>query len=226
MKKSLLSLYLILCWHVTRLPVTGLVFPASSAFQVTILVSAPVENPIRKIFWNWGIQSNYDLPFSPQNFINVPLWPNKWEVDDRRKRRELLSDHDFQGNQTWGKIAERYGGNDMEKHPSDFTAGELYYSLENLLTSYGFHETCLLRSVCELARHPFDDAHTNLLTEILKFILSPSLHEAFSDTETLYRDVYEAAERNGFLQYDCAELYSECQEDLLTTLTNVIEINM
>ena len=38
--------------------------------------------------------------------------------------------------------------------------------------SYGFHDTCLMRSVCELARHPFADDQQNILTEILTFILT------------------------------------------------------
>lgn len=42
--------------------------------------------------------------------------------------------------------------------------------------SYGFHETCLLRSVCELARHPFADDQQNILTEILTFILTYELN--------------------------------------------------
>uniref|UniRef100_A0A1I8MIX2 Uncharacterized protein n=1 Tax=Musca domestica TaxID=7370 RepID=A0A1I8MIX2_MUSDO len=224
---SLLSLFLIvLCWRITLTSVSALLFPAASTLQLTVLVSAPVENPFRKIYWDWGIQINYDMPFSPKNFINVPIWPNKWEDEfegESRRRRELLGDHEAQGNLTWWQIAERYGGNDLHKHPSDFTAGELYYALENLLISHGFHETCLLRSVCELARHPFDNAHRNLLTEIVTFVLSPSLHDAFSETEALYREAYEIAERNGFLQYSCAELYSECREDILTALTSLIE---
>lgn len=114
--------------------------------QLTVLVSAPVENPFRKIYWDWGIQINYDMPFSPKNFINVPIWPNKWEDEfegESRRRRELLGDHEAQGNLTWWQIAERYGGNDLHKHPSDFTAGELYYALENRLIRYEQHERCL-----------------------------------------------------------------------------------
>ncbi|XP_061400297.1 uncharacterized protein LOC133336020 [Musca vetustissima] len=225
---SPLPLWLIICWQFTQTSVAALFFPAASTLQLTVLVSAPVENPVRKIYWDWGIQANYDLPYTPQNFINVPIWPNKWEdefEEEIRRRRGLHEDHDKSVNHTWWRIAEKYNEDVANKHPSDFTAGEFYYAMENLLISYGFHETCLLRSVCELARHPFDDAQKNLLTEILTFVLSPSLHEAFSDTEILYRDVYEAAERNGFLHYNCAELYSECEEDLLTTLTNIIDIS-
>ena len=48
------------------------------------------------------------------------------------------------------------------------------------------------------------------------------MHEAFAHTESLYRDVYEEAERCGFLGYNCADLYYECKQDLLTSITNVI----
>lgn len=50
----------------------------------------------------------------------------------------------------------------------------------------------------------------------------PSLHEAFSKSETLYREVYEEAERRGFLHYNCAALYHECKQDLLTAITTII----
>uniref|UniRef100_A0A1I8NPC1 Uncharacterized protein n=1 Tax=Stomoxys calcitrans TaxID=35570 RepID=A0A1I8NPC1_STOCA len=165
---------------------------------------------------------NYDLPYNLQNFVNLPIWEGEWGNRRRRNLEELQSQDN--GKNTWWHIAAKYNElNDTQpkNHPSDFTAGELYHDLENLLTSYGFHDTCLLRSVCELARHPFDDAQQNLITEILTFLLTPSLHEAFSDSETMYREVYETAERRGFLHHNCADLYSECQEDLLTALTNV-----
>ena len=48
------------------------------------------------------------------------------------------------------------------------------------------------------------------------------MHEAFAPSESLYREVYEEAERRGFLGYNCADLYYDCKQDLLTSITNVI----
>ncbi|XP_075144828.1 uncharacterized protein LOC142219937 [Haematobia irritans] len=212
---------LLLLWLCQGTRVASLLFPAASVLQITALVSAPIEIPGRKIYWDWGIQMNYDLPYNVEKLANLPIWGD-------RRRRELneLDKQQTIGNQSWWQIVDKYTngaeGVQTNKHPSDFTAGELYYDLENILTSYGYHETCLLRSVCELASHPFDETKENIITEILTFLLTPSLHEAFGDSETMYREAYETAERRGFLQHNCTQLYDECKEDLLTTLTNVV----
>ncbi|TMW48659.1 hypothetical protein DOY81_006248 [Sarcophaga bullata] len=188
-----------------------LLFPAASVLQITASIAAPIEIPGRKLYWDWGFQMNYDLPFNVKQFYNAPIWPDKF---DDRKRRSIEA---LEQNSTivWHSDHLKYhkeAGHGDNKHSNDFTAGEFY----------GFHDTCLMRSVCELARHPFADDQQNILTEILTFILTPSMHEAFAASESLYRDVYEEAERRGFLGYNCADLYYECKQDLLTSITNVI----
>ncbi|XP_034664492.1 uncharacterized protein LOC117898912 [Drosophila subobscura] len=185
-----------------------LLFPASSVYQITSSLSVPVVIPDRKLFWDWGLQMNYALPNKPASFYAATIWPDEFS---RRGKRQLR-------NETSKYVPQ--GSSDM--HPSDFTAGELYESLESMLTRYGFDESCLLRSVCELARHPFDDSQQNMLTGLLTFTLTPSLHEAFAPSETLYREVYEQAEQQGFLGQNCAELYPNCKVDFLSGISSLL----
>ncbi|XP_022211858.2 uncharacterized protein LOC111067115 [Drosophila obscura] len=187
-----------------------LLFPAASVYQVTSSLSVPVVIPGRKLFWDWGLQMNYAFPSKPASFYAATIWPDEFS---RRGRRQLR-------NETGKYMPQGQAATDM--HPSDFTAGELYESLESMLARYGFDESCLLRSVCELARHPFDDAHQNMLTGLLTFTLTPSLHEAFAASETLYREVYEQAEQQGFLGRDCARLYPNCSVDFLSGISRLL----
>lgn len=135
-----------------------LFYPASSVLQITSALSVPVVIPQRKLFWDWGVQMNYEMPAKPSSFYAATIWPGQFE---RRIKRQLRNE------------TQKYmpaGLRDM--HPNDLTAGELYESIENMLTRYGIDESCLLRTVCELARHPFDDGHQNMLTALLTFTLT------------------------------------------------------
>ncbi|XP_016952318.1 uncharacterized protein LOC108026126 [Drosophila biarmipes] len=185
-----------------------LLFPAASVYQVTSSLSVPVVIPDRKLFWDWGLQINYALPAQPSSFYAATIWQDEFS---RRGRRHLR-------NETAKYLPEGVA----TIHPSDFTAAELYESLENMLVRYGFDESCLLRSVCELARHPFKDIEDNMLTALLTFTLTPSLHEAFAPGENLYREVYEQAEQHGFLGKDCGQLYSNCSVDFLSGISSLL----
>lgn len=104
---------------------------------MTYLLSVPIELPNRKMYWDWGMQMNFDLPYNIDKFINVPIWPGKF--GDRKRRNLIELPHQSRGNYTWSDIADKYNdvaSNDSGKHYSDFTAGEFYYALENILTRY------------------------------------------------------------------------------------------
>lgn len=135
-----------------------LFFPAASVYQVTASLSVPIVLPYRKLFWDWGLQMNYDVPSKPSSFYDATIWADEFA---RRDKRQLRNETQKYLNPMLGNM-----------HPGDFTAGELYESVESMLTRYGFDESCLLRSVCELARHPFDDGHQNMLTALLTFTLT------------------------------------------------------
>ncbi|XP_017844908.1 uncharacterized protein LOC108601519 [Drosophila busckii] len=188
-----------------------LFFPTSSVYQITACFSAPVVIPQRKLFWDWGMQMNYNLPFQPSSFYASKIWEDQFDRRHSRQQRQLQQQQQKYLPQASGDV-----------HPSDLTAGELYESMEHMLTRYGFDESCLLRSVCELARHPFHEQQQNMLTALLSFTLTPSMHEAFGAHETLYREVYEQAEQQGFLGANCAQLYPHCAVDFLSAISKLI----
>lgn len=140
-----------------------LLYPASSVLQLTTSMSVPIDLPNRRVFMDLGFQMNYNLPFNLAAFYNPSTWSNAYE---RRRRREL---YNFTSAANEVLLAE------SGIHPRDFTAGELYAGIERLLPDYGFHKSCLLRSVCELALHPLADDHgysQNLFVQIINFVLT------------------------------------------------------
>ncbi|XP_075144979.1 uncharacterized protein LOC142220017 [Haematobia irritans] len=188
-------------------------------------VSVPVTEffPERRILIDWCFQMGYDMPHQLSSFYNIPIWPGKHSP--KYRRRSIISDP-WPENNHWKSLEAYNTSSSLGMHPSDFSAGELYQSLEDLLVSYGFHETCLLRSVCELARHPFDEEENqNILTDIITFILTPSQHEGFTSSETVYQEAYEEAERSGFLDANCSHMYPDCKVDLLSLLTQTSNVH-
>ncbi|CAD7077429.1 unnamed protein product [Hermetia illucens] len=179
-----------------------LLFPASTVLQITMSISVPVPLKDMKFFIDWGFQVNYVCPWLLSNFYDIPKWPGH----SRMQTRTLSYDKYVLPNGT---------------HPADASAGQVYMALEDLMISYGFHETCLLKSVCEVARHPFDLENENLIAEIFSFVLSPSMHNAFSEDERVYRSAYEAAERYGASGVDCSFMYPDCPLALIDLITKV-----
>ncbi|EDV92523.1 uncharacterized protein LOC6564108 [Drosophila grimshawi] len=196
---------------------SSLLYPTSTSLGLTSSISVPVAEffPERRILVDWCFAISYDLPHNLSSFYSIPIWPG---FANYKTKRELAR-NDYNDR----KIYEKYGYNSLiQTHPKDFSAGELYASIEDALTSYGFHDTCLLRSVCELATHPFDDHHQHILSDILTFILSPTQHDGFLESEQVYKEAYEQAELDGFLGKDCIKLYAHCKHDILRLISNVI----
>uniref|UniRef100_A0A1A9WLQ2 Uncharacterized protein n=1 Tax=Glossina brevipalpis TaxID=37001 RepID=A0A1A9WLQ2_9MUSC len=165
-------------------------------------ISVPITEllPERSFFIDWCFQMSYDLPHSLSSFYNTPIWP------DRKKSKHQKRETNVMNQTLWDK----YNTITFAKrHPSDFTIEELYQGIENILESYGYDASCLLLSICELARHPFADDHINILTNILTFVLSPSLHGDFDHYKQLNYEIYKAAELNGFLDRNCSNIYFE-----------------
>lgn len=90
--------------------------------QITAAFSVPIElSHDRKFFFDWGFQQNYDLPWNSSNFYNIPIWPGLKDGKFRQRRDQFEN------------IKTKYGAGESGVHPNDFTAGELYEALENLL---------------------------------------------------------------------------------------------
>ncbi|KAH8359134.1 hypothetical protein KR093_004496, partial [Drosophila rubida] len=204
--------------------------------KLTSSVSVPIAEfyPERRILVDWCFAISYDLPNNLASFYSIPIWPGFANYKAKREvPRTDYNDPSFYAKYGYDALA--------ETHPKDFSAGELYAAIEDSLSSYGFHDTCLLRSVCELATHPFDEDHQHILSDILNFVLrlvtttnhailvtksilscSPSQHEGFLESENVYRQAYEQAELDGFLGKDCAQIYSHCKHDILRLITKVM----
>ncbi|XP_073820046.1 uncharacterized protein [Musca autumnalis] len=195
-KESLVAcviFWVILSLH--RLVLGTLLYPASTVFQITSSISLPIVDlpPTRKAFFDWGFQMNYNMPFNLSSFYMTPIWPSK---DNEISKRELYN--------------------------VDLTPAQVYSSLENILERHGYDKTCWKRSICELAHYPFDKNNSNWLTEIITFVMSPSLHPMASYPEFdgfFYQ--YHLAERQGHAGYVCHQLYSECKDDFLKILSSL-----
>ncbi|XP_067619952.1 uncharacterized protein [Eurosta solidaginis] len=200
--------------------------PSSTSLGLIHSVSYPVVEylPDRSILIDWCFQMSYTLPGNVSQFYNIPIWPGI--QNPKPGKRSAYDGNESPELQQYLKWLEKYDRKIGEnQHPMDLTAGELYRGIEDYLTSFGLHDTCLLRSVCELAQHPFDDKHQTILTELFTFVLTPSLHQGFSKHERTYQEAYEAAELHGFLGENCTALYVDCKRDLLSVVTKVILIS-
>ncbi|XP_034664476.1 uncharacterized protein LOC117898903 [Drosophila subobscura] len=195
----------------------SLLWPSSSNLGLTLSVSTPIAElyPERRILIDWCFAISYNYPYNLSEFYSIPIWPGFANNNRKREAPQLQ--------QTDANFYTKYG-HDVSSgiHPKDFSAAELYAFLESTLAGYGYHETCLLRSVCELAQHPFDDNHQHMLMDVVTFVLSPSQHEGFREDETIYRHAYEQAEQDGFLGRDCRQLYSLCKHDILKHFSQVM----
>ncbi|XP_037942799.1 uncharacterized protein LOC119675665 [Teleopsis dalmanni] len=216
MKKILY--WLILCY----VPyIEALLYPASSNLGLTASVSVPVTEllPERKLIIDWCFNMGYDLPYTVAQFYNIPIWPG---FQNPKSKREIQEKSVTKLQKLYGKYDKK---TDANRHPNDFSAGELYQGIEDYLVNYGFHETCVLKTVCNLAQHPFDDEHQNIVTDIVTFFLTPSLHQGFDTSEQIYREAYETAEMSGFLGEDCNKIYADCTMDLLNSFSKVLFLN-
>ncbi|KAJ6635894.1 hypothetical protein Bhyg_14480 [Pseudolycoriella hygida] len=216
--KKLIFIFVLLTYLENSCTVRGLLFPQYTVMQIVAAVSWPIVDPDRKAFVNIGFQFNYGLPFTPASFYDPMYWGKRALSDDAPKN----------GTDEAKNITKRNVDTfDMTKYPSelnnhmDISAGELYKSLETMLVEAGFHKTCLLKSVCEVSRHPFhlDDEHEDLLAEILQFVLTPSMHQGFGANELHRKKKYEAAENIGRIGGDCEDYYTDCTTSLIDNLS-------
>ncbi|KAH8294179.1 hypothetical protein KR054_009221 [Drosophila jambulina] len=203
-------------------PIRGLLlYPASTVLQLTSSISIPLDLPTRtKVFVDLGFQMNYNLPYTVSAFYNAPIWAD--ELARRGKRH--LKDNGLEAIQHQQQ-QQRKNQLELEDgmYPGDFTAGQLYSGLENMLETYGFHRTCLLRSVCELALHPFaQDHYYGMVTQVITFLLTPSQHEGFAEDEEHYRKQYERAEQIGFFGGQCHLSYPSCEIDIINLVTRLV----
>jgi len=207
--------------------VHGLMFPQYTVLQIVAAVSWPIVDPDRKAFVNVGFQFNYNMPYTASSFYNPMYWARDLSVDAQPQNDTETHDNDNDIKNVTKRNIVDADTFDKTKYPSelnndmDISAGELYKSLETMLVDAGYHKTCLLKSVCEVSRHPFhiEDGHEDLLAEILQFLLTPSIHQGFGKNENYMKERYEAAEDIGHIGGDCEMVYSDCTTSLIDNLS-------
>ncbi|XP_012162756.1 uncharacterized protein LOC101455721 [Ceratitis capitata] len=211
--------------RIIDLAASYLLYPngTTTVLQITASISVPIAHlpPKRSILWDWGIQMNYELPFFLESFYNVPIWPTDRSNGGRLRRFTEAYQNYFEPLQN-NKTLKNWLDETKNRHIFDFTAGELYRALERLIKSHGYHPSCLLQSVCELAKYPFDANHRHIITDILTFLLTPSWHLGFDASEHSQRRAYEAAEKFGIHGRNCKKVYENCRKSWLRDITHVI----
>ena len=130
---------------------------------------------------NVGFQINYNLPFqlkdfySPMywarslsnignitsNFINAFVQGKSNDVDDTAIETTIKP-----------KSKKKKKKKSKTKIKRDLSAGQLYAGLRETMSMSGYHEDCLLKSVCELAKTPLHEDEDNVINEIMHFVLT------------------------------------------------------
>ncbi|XP_035778422.1 uncharacterized protein LOC118459285 [Anopheles albimanus] len=170
------------------------------------LFKSPTKDyAVRRLGINLGYQVNYNLPFNLMAFYKPTYWARALIgiVQGRFQPTTVVSARDFKRSVT--------------HQNSDLTAGQLYRAAEELMDAMEFGSDCLAKSVCELAHSPLhrDANQEDLLSEIVHFLLTPSVHRSFGDAEYRDRIKYEMAENLGASGADCELVYASCPNSLL-----------
>lgn len=141
-----------------------LYFPQATILQFTVAVTAVIETPARysgKVAQNWGIQCNYDLPFNYSFYVNPPFW---------EQRSASVVGKNGLGYREIGETYEQ----SKKRVKKDLNVDEFYDFVYQSIPSMGYHKTCILKSICELAKVPLhqNDGEEDILHEILHFVLT------------------------------------------------------
>lgn len=110
---------------------------------------------MRRVQINIGFQINYNLPFRLSNFYDPMYWARAMS---NASSPAIIIDEKAEKETTRVK--------------RDLTAGQLYSGLKQTFYMTGYHEDCLLKSVCELAKHPLLKHDDDLIHEIMNFLLT------------------------------------------------------
>ena len=117
----------------------------------------PVEINYGKCGVNLGIQVNYALPQRPDRVYRPIYWQTRSMTNETDGGREHKYD------------------DGLIKFRRDLSAGEVYDTIKQSLQLAGYHEECLLKSICELAQlkiHREEHTVENLPADILEFVLT------------------------------------------------------
>ncbi|XP_058117952.1 uncharacterized protein LOC131284672 [Anopheles ziemanni] len=170
----------------------------------------------RKLGINLGFQQNFNLPFRLLEFYKPATWA--------RAIAGIVRGYFPSTSVVTARSWKRSTDHDHNRQPLALSAGQLYTLTEDFLQVFGYDKDCLLRSVCELAHSPFDQAELeqDFIAEVVHLLLSPSVHESFADDEQELKRAYEMAERLGASGANCELIYDRCYRSVLSDFSNLV----
>lgn len=100
-------------------------------FQLVPSISVPVFLPFapeRRILMDWCLQMSFELP---RNTSNTLIWPVEGRQTDQHpsEQRRDIDFSKYQGQESLSEVSV----SSIQMHPYDWTAGELYFAIEQLL---------------------------------------------------------------------------------------------
>lgn len=118
---------------------------------------APISRipDMRRVQVNIGFQINYALPFRLSSFYNPMYWARA--ISNVSSPAIFIDEKEV---------------NKTSRDKRDITAGQMYSELKQTFDMSGYHEDCLLKSVCELAKNPLHKHDDDLMHEIMHFVLT------------------------------------------------------
>lgn len=205
-----------------------LMFLQSTVLQLTVaLVSQISYENSHRVAVNTGFGISYGLPFKPSQFYKPMFFLSRSNNNETSTLGEyfnkLIENNDDEVEESEETTQDSVDFAKMAKR--DVTAGEFYHGIKESLAIAGYHEECLLKCVCELAKHPLVEDKENLMTELMHFILTPSVHQGFdSEDESDMQKAFEDAEKFGKIGGNCDLMYEKCEKSPLDNVSNFIEV--
>ncbi|XP_021710739.1 uncharacterized protein LOC110679653 [Aedes aegypti] len=173
--------------------------------QLTLCTVSPVFNrKFGRLATNLGFQLNFRLPWQLVDFYRPTA----------RAATDIIT----------GKIrpgAESEENGRYYKDAIGLSAGKMYKAIEAFMEAMDFHPDCLVKSVCELAHVPFDSDEEHLVQQVVHFLLTPSEHLSFHESEKIMQKRFEKAERAGRHKKDCNRLYQKCTQSFISLITAI-----
>ncbi|EDO63475.2 AGAP004006-PA [Anopheles gambiae str. PEST] len=181
-----------------------LVFTSDSATGILFALSVPLLIPDRNIFLAYNFEANYGMPGKASDFTQGVL---KKVDNDQIHPEEGEAAEDKRSIRTTAAATTATAG---------FTRKKVYRMIELNLNRHGYDgKKCILRMICELAKHPVRDGN-GIVGDLLQLVFTPS--ESYN--EGLPGEFYHA-EKSGKRE-NCAKYSRYCPKDPLETISLIL----
>uniref|UniRef100_A0A182VXL8 Uncharacterized protein n=1 Tax=Anopheles minimus TaxID=112268 RepID=A0A182VXL8_9DIPT len=185
----------VLCAGVVDRSKRTLVYTSDSATGILIALSVPLLIPDRNIFLAYNFEANYGMPGKASDFTQGVL--KKVDNDQIHPAPEGAAE------------SERT----VRSTVTSFTRKQVYRMIELNLTRYGYNgKKCILRMICEMARHPVDVAN-GIVGDLLQLVFTPT----GSNNEELPNEFYVAEDKGH--RANCAKYEKYCPKSPLDSIS-------